>query len=234
MPALRGRARYHPRLIGRFLIGGLSIIAVFLLLKLLANASIFSVKSVYVIGDPKNKVATQIISLSKGQSLLFLDEQKISHQLLEIPSVRSLTFEKSLPSSLTVHIYFRAPVVIWQDKAGSFLSDDQGYLFQSGEEPGLVKVTSPQELKLRQKIDAVLLSNILALIKQSNSTISTISIERGYYQATLAGGVAAFFDPSADLRGESQALQLILEKAKIDGRLPRTVDLRLPKPVVTF
>jgi len=229
----RGKRVIRPRLVGRVVVGALTIIVILLLLTLLTRAPIFSIKNLTITGDSSGKVSAQVVSLTKGHNLLLLDTDKLRAEILKNPEVRSVTFDKTLPSSLTVRVTFRDPALAWQGTNGTYLVDDQGFIFQSGSGAGLVKVTSPDTLKIGQRVNSDALSKILVLIRL-NESITTVAIQPDLYQAALPGGTTAFFDPAGNLTSQSQALQLIIVKAKIDGKLPRTVDLRFPKPVVTY
>lgn len=235
MPAPnRNRRGARPRLLGKIIVVILAIPALLLLFRVLASTPFLSVRSVTVLGDPNNRVTPQISTLTTGQSLIFLDEDKIKKEILLSPVIKSLAFEKHFPNSLTTRVEFRSPAFLWQQKSGSYLADSDGYLYQLGSGAGLVTVINQDNLKVGQTIKTQTTSVILQLIQSNSSQIKQITIQSSAYQVVTTGGTVTLFDPNGDLNGQSQALQLILEKAKIEGKLPRTVDLRLPKPVVTF
>lgn len=47
-------------------------------------------------------------------------------------------------------------------------------------------------------------------------------------------GITVLFNFREDLTAQVVSLQLILSRAKIEGRLPRSIDLRFSKPVVSY
>ena len=220
--------------IGKIVISTLVLLVLLLLVAVLAHAPIFSISHLIVRGDPSGKVSKQITSLAQNQNLFLLDEAKIRHEVLTNPQIKQVTFEKSLPNSLTVTVNYRDPAFSWQGSNATFLVDDSGFVFQLGSASGLPQVVSSDNLEIGKKMNPDTLSKVLAIIKGTNSAATSISIQASTYQATLTGGTTVTFDPTGDLTAQSQALQLIIAKAKIDGKLPRSVDLRFPKPVVTF
>jgi hypothetical protein len=215
-------------------VASLVILALLLLLKILADSPILSIKNLIVIDDPHGKVTPLLTSLTKGKNLLLLPEDKIRMGILKDPQIKSITFDKSFPSTLTAHLSFRIPAVAWQGTNGTFLVDDQGLVFQSGYKTGLTKVITADKLQLSAYVDHATLSKVLTLLDLNRSSIVTITVQKDTYQAVITEGVIALFDPTGDLSQESQALQLIIGSSKIDGKLPRTVDLRFPKPVVAY
>lgn len=53
-------------------------------------------------------------------------------------------------------------------------------------------------------------------------------------EASISGGITVLFTTQKDLNNQIASLQLMIERFKIEGKLPKKVDLRFEKTVVTF
>lgn len=235
---MRGPSRIPHRgrrpVVGRVVVVGLAILAALILVTALIRTPIFQISRVTVLGDPSGKITPEILQLVQNQNIFLIDESHVQTTLKKNPLVKDLTFSKSLPNSITVTVTFRDPTFSWQGKNGVFLVDDSGFVFQSGPGAGLPTVISQNKLILGQSLPSNLISRVSQVLKGTQPYFVSINTQPTAYLVALTGGTTATFDPTADLDLQSQALQLILAKAKIDGKLPRTVDLRFPKPVVTY
>lgn len=53
-------------------------------------------------------------------------------------------------------------------------------------------------------------------------------------EASISGGIIVLFTTQKDFKDQIASLQLMIERFKIEGKLPKKVDLRFEKTVVTF
>jgi hypothetical protein len=66
----------------------------------------------------KDDIIAQMTSLTQRQSLLDLDLQSLRARLLNEEWIRSVRFEKHLPSTLEINVEFREPIALFQEKSG--------------------------------------------------------------------------------------------------------------------
>jgi hypothetical protein len=60
-------------------------------------------------------------------------------------------------------------------------------------------------------------------------------IEYGdYLEATLSGNLHVFLSKNEDIPRQVASLQYILNRSKIEGKLPSIIDLRFDKPVLKY
>lgn len=128
----------------------------------------------------------------------------------------------------------------------AFLADEEGVIFKEGEESSLPFVLLPEpELKIGQKLDGELfakLAQIFNKLRELNfGTLQTGNLNDVALSAKVVDGAVLIHDEEKvvlslqkDLLRQLASLQLILEKAKIDGDVIEMIDLRFDKPVVVY
>lgn len=71
-------------------------------------------------------------------------------------------------------------------------------------------------------------------LKKSNLGVISLSINGGRdIEASLSGGAQVIFKTS-DIAQQVSSLQAMLTRFKIEGRIPKKIDLRFEKPIVVF
>jgi len=53
-------------------------------------------------------------------------------------------------------------------------------------------------------------------------------------EVSMAGNLNVIFSKEKDYTGQIASLQFILERSKIEGKIPSKIDLRFSKPVLTY
>ena len=76
-------------------------------------------------------------------------------------------------------------------------------------------------------------SFLIKKLAESDLRLTNLERNKGELVASISG-TAVFFDLEGDIEMEVVSLQLILSRAKIEGKIPRQVDLRFSKPVVSY
>lgn len=74
---------------------------------------------------------------------------------------------------------------------------------------------------------------LLEKLNEYNLKPESLKKEGEEIVASIAG-ILVFFNLKEDLTTQVVSLQLILSRAKIEGRAPRLIDLRFSKPVVSY
>lgn len=225
------------RKLGRLLVFFMVLISLFFAWRLVAEASFFKVTSVTIEGDPQNLVTAEIVEASLGQNLAFFPESMIRSIVIENLTVSEVSFSKAFPSTVVVTVSFRQPVLTWQSSHGRYLVDKEGlaYKLASGEPLPQVSATSSQiDLGDRLSDQEIELSLRILEITEGKFSVLTIFFQDRDVRIQLSSGVEVILDSRGDITQMQETLQLILGQAKIEGRIPRQIDLRYSKPLVNY
>ena len=151
--------------------------------------------------------------------------------------VQSINLDRLLPSTLIVRLTFRRPAGIVASVQGQgVVVDDSGYAFASASGVSLPSLFSDHVPALGTKSPWEV-TQALGVLSQIRAMYPTIS------QSKLSGSRLDFSLPPInsvviDLdRLDSNwytALQVILARSKMTGKIPRKVDLRYSRPVLEY
>lgn len=119
---------------------------------------------------------------------------------------------------------------------GILVADQHGVIIAGGQQSNLPLLYYPEsELIVGQRLDPKLFSTIALVIEKMNSFASPVSQVRFDGKSLLLQSsqkvVLSFPD---EINRQLASLQLILSKAKIDGKAMDKIDLRFDKPVVIY
>lgn len=138
--------------------------------------------------------------------------------------VRKLPFKK-----IVIAITTRQPAACLLMKDRHFFVDQEAVILHEVKtNPGLpeIEVQKFQEEEIRKGLQAI------ALLEQYSLAFERLKIEDS--QLILFLPAAKVFLPSNDLSFKIASLQMILSQGKIEGKLPKTIDLRFIKPVISY
>ena len=233
---LRRANRARPARKFRFIFIGLILVVLVLGWRFLSTSSWLAIGSVQVQGDPKGYVTTDIRQDLLGQNILTASPPNLS-KIASGSAIEKITLQKSFPGSVTAIVTYRTPLYSWQTSRGRYLVDATGLAYTNAASEPVIEVTDlTSSIGLGEKVDAWKIAILAQLMQATSGTYSvlTTSFSGVSLTAVLTSGTQVYLSGSGDLNQIRSALQLILSKAKIDGRLPRTIDLRYQQPVVTY
>lgn len=171
---------------------------------------------------------------------IFLNKRSPLARVLKLPndSAFNLASLTSSPSSQTALINWTFPKVL---EKSYLVVDDTGYIFTTTEATdSAIIFTSGGDLKLGLQLNVDRFSKIAVIINKLNELRfdtayinPAIKIDGGYCLVKL-NGLSLAFSLQKDIFGQLASLQLILQKAKIDGSKIETIDLRFERPVVIY
>lgn len=120
--------------------------------------------------------------------------------------------------------------------AGILIADQQGVVITNREQANLPLLYYPEsEIKVGQQLNLELFTNLALIMDKLSALASPVSQVRFDGQSLLLQTqqkvVLSFPD---DINRQLASLQLILSKAKIDGKAMDKIDLRFDKPVVIY
>lgn len=215
----------------------LLILAGFLGFRLVTEAAFFKVSQVEVAGDPDNLVTGEVIDLVKGTNIVLFPEQEIKAKLMSQFILEKVEFAKLFPGKIVATVTFRQPLVSWQSSVGRFLVDKYGVLYAPAGSESLPQVSDQNSnLSLGQKLPDNQLNLVRGLLAAVEGKFTPLVIKISAFEVTLilSSNIQVLLTVSPNLDRDISALQLITTQAKIEGKIPRLVDLRYSKPLVTY
>lgn len=218
------------------------VIAVILLIVFVSGAlasgvnSIFTIRNVEVSGE---RIAVSLDQAKLPKNLLFFPTEQVTGQILkDYPLVASVIVKKKYPSTLVITAVPRKPFVIVGMGTEAYAVDEVGVVlmqYPSGMNLPIVRVaTDPQQpgsVISDQKVTTAIafLRETLPLV-----TVSEIVEYEGSSLRALGEGVSILFTQESQAQVLARTLQTVITGFRIKGKLPKTIDLRFDKPVVTF
>lgn len=205
--------------------------------RLITEASFFKVSKVSVTGDRGNLLTESLTKDILGQNIIFLPEEKIEEVALQNLLLEKVSFKRIFPGEVVAELSWREPILVWQSSSGRFLLDKVGVAYATASAEPLPQVSEPNSnFSLGQKVAEDKLSLVEDVLRavEGKFTVLTVAISGRDATIQLSGNIQVILNTEANLNQAISALQLITTQAKIEGRLPRVVDLRFPKPVVTY
>lgn len=215
----------------------LIILAGFLSWRLVTEAAFFKVSQVEVKGDPGNLVAENMVTLVKGTNIVLFPEQEIKAKLASHPVVEKVEFTKQFPGKIVVTVTFRQPFFSFQSSVGRFLVDKFGIAYAPAGSESLPQVSDQSStLSLGQSLPENKINLVRGLLSAVEGKFTPLVIKISASEVTLilSSNISVLLTISSNLDRDISALQLITTQAKIEGKIPRLVDLRYSKPLVTY
>ena len=216
------------------------IISVILLLALAALGTLgldrlFTLRQILVEGDP---IQIQVDKERLGKNLFFLQTAHLEKELLSAyPLLGSVTFSKSFPATLVLHVKLRQPYVYVVSQSHHYLVDRDGIvLSESDKGPNLPRMTFDIGIKsIGSKITDPRVVGALQFLTALPEGIVIDSITDKDSASILAsmGHTNIFLPQKADFKVKAGTLQTIVMGFRIKGTLPTVIDLRFEKPIVT-
>lgn len=176
-----------------------------------------------------------------GRSLFFLDTGEVEEVLSNDFSVKGVYIQKVIPNKLNVFLEKRKPVVavsVLGFEEGVFLFDRDGVVlgFVESSALPLLKVGKDEHLVVGQKVSEKLstASKILYLTYKLEADKPVKGELQDGRLLVETQSVDVYYPLDKDPRVLVGALQLILVRSRIDGKLPKSIDLQYSNPVLIF
>lgn len=167
-------------------------------------------------------------------------EQKV---LADSWQFESVEIEKKLPDRILIKLKTRQPFFnLTFDEKNWWLIDDQGFVLQgrnnSASDLPQVFYTSTIDLKVGQKLEQLVLDSVILMLKQLKEekliSYQKILVQDNLISLTTSENMVASFSAQKNMQLQVDSLLFILRLSKIEGKLPKFLDLRYDKPVVRF
>ena len=169
-----------------------------------------------------------------------LPKQQIAQELSGDPTVSEVAVYRRLPDTAVLGVTLRRPVAAvlgTSTVAGQIgVVDDQGMVFNTTDRTGLPVMTVAEDVKVGTKLAPLQISAAKLLARVSS--ILQIPV-KGYIQGTnlviaLPNSSQLILDAKGGNSNWEASLQAIWARSKIDGKIPRKIDLRFASPAVSF
>lgn len=228
------------------LIAGFILIA-FSLFQLL-RGDFFKINQVICFDSPDKVTPCQadlwfkVNSLVLGKNIILLSPPK-TEQLIkdELPGIEQVEIEKKLPDKLIVHLTKRKPIAVVEANKDYYQVDYQGIILARLEQPTDLPLIACGGLSIaannRQLESPVILSSLDFLYQLLANNIETRRLEitdSRELTVFLKTGPKVLISLDKNIKEQVESLQLILERAKIEGKQIELIDLRFDKPVISY
>ncbi|OGE42589.1 hypothetical protein A3B45_00055 [Candidatus Daviesbacteria bacterium RIFCSPLOWO2_01_FULL_39_12] len=199
-----------------------------------------------------------------GKNIFMIDFKKGKEDLtLKYSCIGDVQFSKLYPDKLTINLTERkaqfifAPLKLkeatgsaieqlinisatesaqFADLGEKYLVDDQGVVFERATEENLPKIYLRYDLSVGKRLDEGLIKNLLKILQKVSEF--GLPITRAFLEkedlVSIDTSPKLVLRLTFEIDSQLAALQLILEKAKIDDVKLEFIDLRFDKPVIRY
>jgi len=175
----------------------------------------------------------------KGRSIVHIPEtDKVDQAFQNEPLYKSASIKRQFPNVLDVYIQMRIPVgaISNQDLKQFGLLDEDGKIISLVESTNMsilqienwtpeIKQLAPlhvSSLKLLQKVGQVSKSSVIGQLTQAGLVVNSKQIP------------TIVIDPKSNADAWYSTLQVIIERSKIQNKMPTKIDLRFNQPVLEY
>lgn len=119
--------------------------------------------------------------------------------------------------------------------SSAFLTGKEGFIFANYQNEDLpLLLINDQNLKIGYQLDKIIFEKIAVIFEKLTSLniLGTAKLENS--NLLIGGSQKLIFSLKKDVSVQLTSLQLIMAKAKIDGRMLESTDLRFDKPVIVY
>lgn len=178
----------------------------------------------------------------QGKNLFLLPQTDVRKSLGENFLNRQVSMQKIFPNRLEIVIEKRKPAVALVQspiaEMGFFLLDQDGVVVEVAKETILPVLTLPvrdENMELGKEVGQEIkkAAKILSLVYGLRKTKET-RLESNFLYVKDLDGIEIFFPLNQDPEVSVGALQLIITRSRIEGSLPKTIDLRYSNPVLKY
>lgn len=195
---------------------------------------------VTIIADGDAELLGEIDRL-RGRNLLFFSTKRLQKEILTRNIwLQEVVLEKIFPDTLVIITRNRVPVLQIESDGYYYLVDENGLIFSSSK----IEQTLPRlsalfsSLVVGRVLEPEIVNTLFPLLRElhvGGLLVTSIDYHSpGDVRLLLPSGVVIISSTSHFRPAEASSLQMIMRSFRIEGKFPRTIDLRFDKPVVTF
>lgn len=174
-----------------------------------------------------------------GENIFTLSGEKIKELFSGDFTVRQVLVEKRLPGKLRVVLEKRKPLVALRPKElsqeGVFLVDRDGFILDFTRQSPLPHlVLESDDFVVGKKVNDKVLQAVTFLALTFKAQQATSGQLGDDFLTVKVGETEVRYSLERDAKVSVGALQLIMTRSRIDGKLPKTADLRYSNPVLAY
>lgn len=187
---------------------------------------LFRIQRVEIVGT---QIGVVIDEDKMNKNLLFFPSQKIREQLLaQNPILKDITIRKKFPHTIEIITYTRGPVARVALSKREVVVDSSGVILGTSlseyqKLPVIIGVTENSESLKRSVAIIIAVSEIYSVTNVDGTTLLAKTSTTDIY-----------FPQIGDMQFKVATLQTLMSGFRIKGTLPKMIDLRFEKPIVTF
>lgn len=199
-------------------------------------ASAFAIR---IIEIESSGIGVQIDEKKMARNLLFFPSAKVRSQLLaDNPLLKDITIKKKFPHTLLLVLTVRKPVALLVTGSQSVGIDRDGVIIpqESASAPGPVIRINVGSIHSGQALTDRRISISLHVIEALTDSwhVEAITTDDASSLRAKVPNSEIIFTQDADPTAMVTTLQTLLAGFRIKGSLPKVIDLRFDKPVITF
>lgn len=228
----------------KFVRFGIPLIIVGFIIWLVKSEQVFvkyySCKTQY--GPTCDSKDQELLKKYVGSNFFTLNTESIENDLKTSFINERISVQKVIPAKLSAFIVKRKPIVAAKmgsiETSGYFLVDKEGQVLSFVPDSGLgILIYKQEEHNLIVGSYANdKFKKATGILYKSTRTFGTKEalLEGNVLRIVLPENIVVTFSLDRDPSVQGAALQLILTRAKVDGKLPKTIDLRYKNPVLKY
>lgn len=207
----------------------------------------------------ETEIWQEVVNLTFGKNIILLSTKPIREGILgKNPTLKEIKIKKKLPNELGVEIKKRQAVVAlgveltleteatpsgkpgWETGKGFYLLDEDGVLVKKVDKSDLPLILLKEQpvLNIGQKITDEKIIQTIRFLTNLRLNLFEPKIARLFssysLEIWLKEGIVVFFSLKKEIQPQVDSLQMILSRAKIEGKVIGKIDLRFDKAVVNY
>ncbi|OGY12665.1 MAG: hypothetical protein A3F61_02865 [Candidatus Blackburnbacteria bacterium RIFCSPHIGHO2_12_FULL_41_13b] len=200
----------------------------------------FAIKNVHCKTQygPCSKLDEEQFASPLGENFFFYNTQALAESLKKTFLNRTVYVEKVFPGHLSVSIEKRKAIVVIKLSEGQdlYLVDIDGEVIDRVAQSFLPTLTLKDgKLEVGQRLNEENLqaAKIFHLVFKADN-IRQAKVEDKKLVVQTGDAITVYFPINRDPQALVGALQLILTRSRIEGKLPKLIDLRYSKPILKY
>lgn len=211
--------------------------SIVLVLVLFGLSSFFKIRVIETNADP---VLLKDLSKLADYYIFFLPEDKIKNHFLKNPVVKEVKITRKYPRTIFIELTYRDKTAMIFAKNSFFIVDETGFIFEKVSTNSGYPIVNleNQEVGLGTNITHNNLNKVLRIIKLARDRnmqfIDIRMLTNDDISMHLDQGVQVVIGKSLEAEEIVSSLQIMIKRFTIEGKIPKKIDFRFTKPVVTF
>jgi cell division protein FtsQ len=161
-------------------------------------------------------------------------------RLMQIPSVKSVSFERDWPSGIKMRVEERVPWAFWSVAGKDYVVDSEGVVLAAGAPDGpaprVIEMVANRSLGPGDRVDITALTLAERIVRESPRFLGQSVRELEYRPgvgvvAVFDGGLRVTFGDERSYEYKVAVLSELLDDLNATGVKPRSVDLRFGERV---